>query len=234
MRVSLAEVETLVSKAASGARVAPGVSDLVAVASRWLRLYGLPGETVAARALTNWLEHRSVAVQALDNGVFGPKCENRKASAMFAGAALVDHEPLTNRGMVIQSPDEPLLLLAMVATAFESGTTMIAWRDPDSGLQGLRIEDSRYTIFARSIDRLQSPGQIGANLSCTADLDWETAPVLIDDRALSTRRETAYSKGVELDRSSISILDRWAAAALVPDSERSHDKGAGAGRIDSN
>ena len=232
MQASLAEAESLVLKAAAGAGLEPGLASLSARATRWLCQYGLPGTRLVVRALTNWLERRSVGVKWTGDTKLSAVTENQMVSVLYAGAVVIDHRSLVRAPMTVTSPDEPLLLLAMVADAIGDGSVKVAWSDSSGTRQGLQADNDGYTFLGVGYCPLHRSGTLDLCLTCDWNPPAVTGTVLWNDAALVHRQESVYKNGVEIERAELLFLDQWGAKTLIPDSDISREKGAGAGRID--
>lgn len=232
MQASLAEAESLVLKAAVGAGLEPGLASLSARATRWLCQYGLPGTKLVVRALTNWLERRSVRVKWTGERKLCAVTANQMVSVLYAGAVVIDHRSLVRAPMTVTSPDEPLLLLAMVADAIGDGSVKVAWSDSSGTRQGLQVDTDGCTFLGVGYCPLHRPGTLDLCLTC----DWNppaiTGSVLWNDAALVHRQESVYKNGVGIEQAELLFLHQWGAKTLIPDSDISREKGAGAGRID--
>ena len=232
MQASLAEAESLVLKAATGIGLEPGLASLNARATRWLCRYGLPGTRLAVRALTNWLEHRSVGVKWASETKLCAVTENQMVSVLYAGAVVADHRSLVRSPITVTSPDEPLLLLAMVAHAIGDGSVEVTWPDSSGNRQGLHVHNDDCTFLGEDCFVLHRSGTLDLCLTCDWNSSAVTGSVLWNDAALVRRQENVYENGVEIERAELLFLDQWGAKTLIPDSDVSREKGAGAGRID--
>ena len=134
--------------------------------------------------------------------------------------------------MIVTSPDEPLLLLAMVAHAIGDGAVKVAWPDASGNRQGLHVDNDGCTFLGVGYRALHRSGTLDLCLTC----DWNppaiTGSVLWNDAALVHRQESVYKNGVGIDQAELLFLHQWGAKTLIPDSDISREKGAGAGRID--
>ena len=232
MQASLAEAESLVLKASVGAGLEPGLASLSARATRWLCQYGLPGTRLVVRALSNWLERRSVGVNWTGDRKLCAVTENKMVSVLYAGAVVIDHRSLVRAPMTVTSPDEPLLLLAMVAHAIGDSPVKITWPDPSGNRQGLQVDNESCTFLGEDYCWLHRLGTLDLCVTC----DWNPPPVtgsvLWDDAALVHRQASVYKNCVDIEQAELLFLDQWGARTLIPDSDVSREKGAGAGRID--
>ena len=232
MQASLAEAESLVLKAAIGAGLEPGLASLSARATRWLCQYGLPGTRLVVRALTHWLERRSVGVEWTGERKLCAVTENQMVSVLYAGAVVIDHRSLVRAPMTVTSPDEPLLLLAMVAHAIGDGSVKVAWPDSSGTRQGLQVDNDGCTFLGVGYCPLHRSGTLDLCLTCDWNPPAVTGLVLWNDAALVHRQESVYKNGVEIEQAELLFLHQWGAKTLIPDSDISREKGAGAGRID--
>jgi len=184
------------------------------------------------RALTNWLERRSVGVKWTGGTKLSAVTENQMVSVLYAGAVVIDHRSLVRAPITVTSPDEPLLLLAMVAHAIGDGPVEITWPDSSSNRQGLQVDNDGCTFLGEGYCPLHRSGTLDLCLTCDWNPPAVTGSVLWNDAALVHRQESVYKNGVEIERTELLFLDQWGAKTLIPDSDISREKGAGAGRID--
>jgi hypothetical protein len=232
MQASLAEAESLVLKAAVGVGLEPGLASLSARATRWLCQYGLPGTRLVVRALSNGLERRSVGVKWTGERKLCAVTENQMVSVLYAGAVVIDHRSLARAPMTVTSPDEPLLLLAMVAHAIGDGSAKVTWPDSSGNRQGLQVDNDGFTFLGEGYCPLHRSGALDLCLTCDWNPPAVTGSVLWNDAALVHRQKSVYKNGVEIEQTELLFLHQWGAKTLIPDSDISREKGAGAGRID--
>ena len=239
MRQSLSELYSTVRKAAVGRGAPHGIAEDLADAVCWLDSLSFDGVSCAVDCLAHWPSDTPVVRLLRDeNGlVLETAKPDTVASALFAGPALGD---LLQTGAVPDagfsvSVDVPLLVLAAVAQTCVrlkrrawlmihlQGQAVIAHCNQET-CQIITVAQ-RITITAQQATEVTLwPSQ--------PDQSNGTIEYLINQEEFSRRRNRALTKGLEVCEGSLKQLEAWAALTLVPESDRSREKGAGAGLLD--
>ena len=239
MRQSLSELYSTVRKAAVGRGAPHGIAEDLADAVCWLDSLSFDGVSCAVDCLAHWPSDTPV-VRLLrdDNGlVLETAKPDTAASALFAGPALGD---LLQTGAVPDSGfsvsvDVPLLALAAVAQTCvrlkRRAWLMIHLHD-QSVIADCNQETCQIITVAQQITITAQQATEVTLWPSQPDQSSGTIEYLINQEEFSRRRNRALTKGLEVCEGSLKQLEAWAALTLVPESDRSREKGAGAGLLD--
>lgn len=239
MKVSLNEVQRVCEKAACGAGAAPGVDSDCGTIAAWLQSRELPGIEIVARALGERIEHGDAPALA---------CQERAGRTQYAGlggrsllllsGALVDlvaaqarREPVVSSVLEIHDARAPLSLLAMAASL--SGVSMtLRWGRTLSEISAAaQIEaPGQVTLFGETWQAVEDAGTVCLSIEgCTERLPKPSnLPPLLASGALAERHQRAIDLGLEVPDEPWHRLEQLAARTLVPATEESRVRGAGA------
>ncbi len=239
MRQSLSELYSTVRKAAVGRGAPHGIAEDLADAVCWLDSLSFDGVSCAVDCLAHWPSD-TPAVRLLrdENGlVLETAKPDTAASALFAGPALGD---LLQTGAVPDagfsvSVDVPLLVLAAVAQTCvrlkRRAWLMIHLQD-QAVIADCNQETCQIITVAQQITITAQQATEVTLWPSQPDQSSGTIEYLINQEEFSRRRNRALTKGLEVCEGSLKQLEAWAALTLVPESDRSREKGAGAGLLD--
>ena len=239
MRQSLSELYSTVRKAAVGRGAPHGIAEDLADAVCWLDSLSFDGVSCAVDCLAHWPSDMPVVRLLRDeNGlVLETAKPDTAASALFAGPALGD---LLQTGAVpdagfIVSVDVPLLVLAGVAQTCvrlkRRAWLMIHLQD-QAVIADCNQETCQIITVAQQITITAQQATEVTLWPSQPDQSSGTIEYLINQEEFSRRRNRALTKGLEVCEGSLKQLEAWAALTLVPESDRSREKGAGAGLLD--
>ena len=94
------------------------------------------------------------------------------------------------------------------------------------------MDHESCTFLGEDYCWLHRLGTLDLCVTCDWDPPPVTGSVLWDDAALVHRQASVYKNCVDIEQAELLFLDQWGARTLIPDSDVSREKGAGAGRID--
>ena len=239
MRQSLGELYSTVRKAAVGRGAPHGIAEDLADAVCWLDSLRFDGVSCAVDCLSQWPSNTSaIQLQHSESGlVLETAKPDTAASALFAGPALGD---LLQAGAVPDtgsslSVDVPLLVLAAVAQTCvrlkRRAWLMIHLQDQPV-IADCNQETCQIITVAQQITITAQQATEVTLWPSQPDQSSGTIEYLINQEEFSRRRNRALTKGLEVCEGSLKQLEAWAALTLVPESDRSREKGAGAGLLD--
>ena len=239
MKVSLNEVQRVCEKAACGAGAAPGVDSDCGTIAAWLQSRELPGIEIVAHALGERIEHGDAPALA---------CQERAGRTQYAGlggrsllllsGALVDlvaararRGPEVSSILEIHDARAPLSLLAMAASL--SGVSMtLRWGRTLSEISAAaQIEaPGQVTLFGETWQPVEDAGTVCLSIEgCTERPSKPSSlPPLLASGALAERHQRAIDLGLEVPDEPWHRLEQLAARTLVPATEESRVRGAGA------
>lgn len=214
MIVSLNEIETLARKAAAGAGLPVGVADDFGAAVRALAEAGAPAERLAAKALGS-----------LDAGAVRPA--PRRDGAVWRLAPSSD----AALSAAASAPTAADLACAFCSDP-DGGVVLEAVDVPEIVIGALAASGGDFTVEYGGRQLRVSGGEIGP-LSGAPGADTPVAMAIRSGAGAGDGlRRTVPTEGVPADRTAWEALERYAARCLVPESEGSRLRGAGAGLLD--
>lgn len=218
MRLSLNEIEGGFTKAALGVGLPQGLAEDAGTAVAWLAARGLPGVDEGAAALAAF-ESRAVMTPEWREEPEGPVLSGCP-SALLAAPILSDAACCLDGGaggsrIGCDSLDHPLLAVALLALAARNGAPPLL----------LREGDRRWHLSAKGarLDGVLEPAP--------GPLSLEIAREVIGGD-LEPARQAQLDHGCAVEEESWACVKRYAARRLVPESDASRGRGAGAGAID--
>lgn len=230
---SLNEVELSVRKAAVGSGMPHGIAMETGRAAAWLAVAGLPALTLAADALEAYAEGRTAIGQAHNSGAgWWIAADDTPLCPCHAGIIAAD---LLNAGVdtvCLVSVSAPLLLVAVVAVVCQDRVATVMLGGPETS-------DAATVLVEQGAVSILSGGDLAEAWSTPSDVTIQLAlspsPETCPDRVSGDRRarERVLAEGAPAEPEAADRIARLAARTLVPASETSRERGAGAGRIDS-
>lgn len=228
--LSLNEIEVSVRKAAIGAGLPYGIANETGRAAEWLATAGLPALAICAEALEATAEKKTAVGSGTDTGAgwtLAPGSD-KPLCPCHAGVVAAD---LLNAGSTtirLVSVGSPVLVVALLAAVAQAPSVSVAL--------GNGAEEARVLVAAPTVSLLAGPDLVA--WTGPADLTIELSDPDATVSALRVyadpaARETAFASGVPHEPEASDIIARLVARTLVPASEASRERGAGAGRIDS-
>jgi len=232
MRVSNSEIEILAYKAATGIGLPAGLAEDAGTATVWLANFGFCGGAIACRAFDNLDTGRAGPLTVGNNESFLYPSLSGKMSSVFYAAPSVGDFLQTVSQVTVERLDEPLLLLGYLASlswmleaSFSlravgpRGLSWQGWVYKDHGkIEGECFEDACEETGTQVT--VESPARI------LDDGNAKRAQHVIRKRQITTR------ECLEITLGTFKTLQSLAAQTLVPETEVSRHKGAGAGLID--
>lgn len=228
-RLSLNEIEVSVRKAGIGAGLPYGIAQETGRAAEWLALAGLPALAICAEALEASLERRTAAGRGTDTGAGWTivPADDRPLCSCHAGVVAAD---LINAGSTtirLVAVASPVLVVALLATVSEAPAVSVALGD-GAGAPAVLVAAPKVSLLG---------GGDLATWTTPSDLLVELADPTLAPSALrvygdADSRQRVIASGVPPEAAS-DVIARLFARTLVPASDASRERGAGAGRIDS-
>ncbi|MDQ0315592.1 DUF3726 domain-containing protein [Amorphus orientalis] len=232
--LSLNEVEQSIRKAAVGAGLPQGTAYETGRAAGWLAVAGLPAFTISADALE--AAHAGATAGArvthLDGGWLIEPADDRPLCPCRAGVAAADLLNAGAQSVTLKTVAWPILAVALLTVLTETRSAVVrlgGGDNPDSA-PGLAVRGGVAT--ASTHDTLAAAQISATDLTVTASEAAAPAPGTSYGDAAARRR--TVTDGVSPDPAAADRIARLIANTLVPASDLSRDRGAGAGLIDSN
>lgn len=227
-RLSLNEIEVSVRKASIGAGLPYGIAQETGRAAEWLALAGLPALTICAAALEASLDKTTTVGRGTDTGAgwtIAP-VDDRPLCPCHAGVVAAD---LINAGSTtirLGSVSSPVLVVALLATVTDAPGVSVVLGDGDDAARVLIVSPKVSLLRGDDLSTWMSPSDLLIEIAAPTA---PSEPVRVygdaDDRA------RVIASGVPTEPAS-DIIARLFARTLVPASDASRERGAGAGRID--
>lgn len=226
--LSLNEIEINVRKAGIGAGLPYGIANETGRAAEWLALAGLPALAICAEALEASLDGKTAVGRGTDTGAGWTlaAADDRPLCACHAGVVAADLLNAGSTAIRLRSVASPVLVVALLATVTEAPGISVALGSGEGAANVLiaapevsllsGAELSAWTATADLLIDLASPAAVSAPLRVYCD---------------KASRERVLETGVPQEPASEAIA-RLFARTLVPASDASRERGAGAGRID--
>lgn len=237
MRLSVNELETLARKAAIGAGIDYGHAQELALSCIWLCAVKFQGVCALSRALKNWEKGLSGSIdyQLKDQRLY--ICGKKQiASVFYAAPAARDFiELIATKQSIeyihIQKMDEPCLAFAQLNKQTSNlNIRFQVYCATDNHLIWCGESNSHET-------HLSTPACDDVCAPCVAEvkIQLEQNQIKNDTRAkrLYPDYDTLYREGIWVSDNNYQTLLYFFKKTLVPDSELSRARGAGAGLIDS-
>ncbi|WP_018697848.1 DUF3726 domain-containing protein [Amorphus coralli] len=229
--LSFNEIEVSVRKAGIGAGLPYGIANEVGRAAEWLAIAGLPALATCGSALEASLEGRTALGRGTDTGAgwtLAPPA-GIPLCACHAGVVAAD---LLNAGSTtvrLTSVASPVLVVALLATISEAPAVSVLLGDTHEGAPSVLVTAPTVSLLS-GIELLDwtGPADLLIELGSVAP---RPAPLRV--YADRTARDTAFADGAPVEPEAAEVIARLMARTLVPASEESRQRGAGAGRIDS-
>lgn len=228
MKVSLSEIQTMATKAAFGSGLPFGLAEDTGIGVRLLSRSGLS----AVEWLTITLENHGPGflVCPLEQRVQGDvwlwsaTTETGTLCPLVVGPSLADFIVAAGESMPhrisVENVAAPMLVLGFLAL---SGISLkVTWNNDTAHLSGGRIR--QYTSATNT-------GLLDANPT-TVNIEMDNHDVQQSEDGISAHWDAAPKQGIEVDPRVWRRLESIAANILVPDSEVSRTRGAGAGLVD--
>ncbi len=241
MKVSINEVERLVEKAARGMGAFPGADTDAGLIVAWLAVHGLPGVALAARDLADTAEIIDCGALTISGGPGRWQVDAGGRSLLLIAGTLLDlavadaARAADSVGRIqVSSARSPLFLIPVAVQAaepdrafsFESTNRLARIRVAVAG-DGPRVE-WRATADLTGTD----PTDITIVYGPVPDgSDRLAAGLSADD--LAGQEKNAFATGVLVEEGPWAVLGNLTARTLVPASETSRRRGAGA-EVDDN
>ncbi|MGX1097795.1 DUF3726 domain-containing protein [Amorphus sp. MBR-141] len=228
-RLSLNEIEVSVRKAGIGAGLPYGIAQETGRAAEWLALAGLPALAICAAALEASLDNKTSVGRGTDTGAGWTivPADDRPLCSCHAGVVAAD---LINAGSTtirLVSVSSPVLVVALLATVAEAPAVSVILGDGDGAPAVLVAAPKVSLLGGDDLSTWTVPSDLLIEIADPA----AAAPALrVYGDADSRARVTA--SGVPQEAAS-DVIARLFARTLVPASDASRERGAGAGRIDS-
>ncbi|MCG8356118.1 MAG: hypothetical protein MI920_11130, partial [Kiloniellales bacterium] len=222
-----------------GAGAAPGVDSDCGTIAAWLQSRELPGIEIVARALGERIEHgEDPTLVWQDEAAPARRASLGGRSLLLLSGALVDlvaaqarREPVVSSVLEIHDARAPLTLLAMAASL--SGVSMtLRWGRTLSEITAAgQIEaPGHVTLFGETWQPVEDAGTVCLSIEgCTERPSKPSSlPPLLASGALAERHQRAIDLGLEVPDEPWHRLEQLAARTLVPATEESRVRGAGA------
>ena len=239
MRQSLNELSSTVRKAAVGRGAPHGIAEDLADAVCWLSSLKFDGVSCAVDCLVGWPTDTSSVRLLRDETELVLETEEpgTAASALLVGPALGD---LLQAGVVPDSGfsisvDVPLLAVAAVAQTcarLKRRAYLRIHLEGQAMIADCNQETCQIITVTQQITITAPPATEVTLWPSQPDQSSGTTEYLINPEEFSRRRNRALTKGLEVCEGSLKQLEAWAALTLVAESDRSREKGAGAGLLD--
>jgi len=228
IRLSLNEIEVSVRKAGIGAGLPYGIAHETGRAAEWLALAGLPALAICAEALEASLDKKTSLGRGTDTGAgwtVAPT-DGRPLCSCHAGVVAAD---LLNAGTTtirLISVASPVLVVALLAAVSDAPGVSVIMGD-DAGPAVLITAPKVSLLGGGDLSTWTTPSNL---LIERANPAASVAPLVVYGDAAN--REKVVASGVPQEAAADTIA-RLLARTLVPASDASRERGAGAGSIDS-
>lgn len=215
MIVTLAELDSLGKRAMAGRGAPPGIDEDAAFATVWLESRGLPG----LGALVAQLDKFPIQVKAPE--IKGTKLDALGQSAVLLAGAIIDQTVIagSEAQLMVTNLVDPVFLLPLADKRHRSGWSFeIAWPGAEA-----RIDTDGTVALVGDLSGMNDV-PVHVSISCQQrPLDAMSAPSDLDQH----RREI-LATGLDIDDALRQRLSAHAATSLVPATEESRRRGAGA------
>jgi hypothetical protein len=235
MKTSFDHLRREAFRALDAGRAAAGVDEDSAYAVAWLEACGFPGLAMLAVALDgSSRETRSAGLAPAPDG----RIDAGGRSCLFFAPCLVDYlvargeagKAAHHEGLVLANAMHPIALVASAARFCPDGCAVtIRWQ----GADGSQVEAHAGPMGARveGVDRWDADAPV-AMVELAFDADFDHAATPADGQVLADRLARSLREGIEVDAGAWMRVSAYAAGILVPESEESRARGAGAGLTD--
>lgn len=231
--LSLNEVELSARKAAVGAGLPQGIAYETGRAAAWLAVAGLPALTVCADALEAARDGNTGPGRISDiegNWLIEP-ADARPLCPCRAGVAAADLLNAGAHSVTLRAVQWPTLVIALLAALIDPGsaTIQLGWENGDN---------APPLALAGGVATVASDETLASGLTSTTDLTIKAQATTSQSPGNvygdTAARQRVVTEGVSPDPAAAERIARLIANTLVPASDLSRDRGAGAGQIDSN
>lgn len=239
MTLSLNETQKLVKDAARGSGLSWGEADELARVAVWLEIAGMDGAVQAVSALTDILDDHvsGVSLKRDTNWMLSPRETSSPPAISSLTAGVTARDLLATDGTTgdgrsrvsLKSVRSPVIAAGLLA-GFVPATTqdlriVVQAEHGAPGLTLIRRATSVYSAGACTAEPHDVEVELGPSdgdaLPDTFSLIWS-----------SDRHQEALERGVSPDERALEHLRKLAFNCLVPATEESRLKGAGAGTVD--
>ena len=215
MIVTLAELESTAKRGLAGRGAPPGIDEDAAFATAWLESRGLPG----LAALIAQLDRFPLDVQSPEGK--GTNLDALGQSAVLLGGTLIDQAVVAGTGsrLTVTNLRDPIFLLPLADRRRRSGLSFeIRW-------QGAEAQIDAAGAIALVGNVLSTDDEAVEVSICCRQGRLDTMAAVID---LDGHRRQTLATGLEIDDALKQRLSTHAATSLVPASDESRRRGAGA------
>lgn len=228
--LSLNEIEISVRKAGIGAGLPYGIANETGRAAEWLALAGLPAYAICAEALEASLDKKVAVGRGTDTGAgwMVASADDRPLCACHAGVVAADLLNAGSTSIRLRSVASPVLVVALLVAVSNAPYVSVVLGDGD-GQSAILIASAQVSlVHGLELSAWTTPSDLLIDL---AEAAGAVSPLRV--YADTASREKVFAAGVPPEEAASAAIARLFARTLVPASDASRERGAGAGRIDS-